>query len=166
MAGLNKLLDIGMTVGGFVPVVSEVLDVASLAKGIVTGNPIDIITSIVGLVTPGVSGGQLKFGRQLVNQIGMSGADDAVRIGKKALSKMSDTDVANLSKGQLSKSELQKAFTEISSESRLRKRSIKKLSDTDFEKAHGYSRDKIKQEMDDLIGTHGTSARFKNLNQN
>lgn len=70
---------------GAIPVVGEVIDAVDLVRSVVTGDPLGIITSLVGLVTPGVSGKSIKFGKEILQEIGVSGVDDFVKASKKAL---------------------------------------------------------------------------------
>jgi uncharacterized membrane-anchored protein len=149
---------------GAIPVVGEVIDAVDLVRSVVTGDPLGIITSLVGLVTPGVSGKSIKFGKEILQEIGVSGVDDFVKASKKALKQVDADEIARLSSNGVTKADIQESLTSLSKEARLKKRAIKNMSDAEFTKTYGYSRQAIKEEMDDLIAQHGTSARFKNQN--
>lgn len=149
---------------GAIPVVGEVIDAVDLVRSVVTGDPLGIITSLVGLVTPGVSGKSIKFGKEILQEIGVSGVDDFVKASKKALKQVDADEIARLSSNGVTKADIQESLTSLSKEARLKKRAIKNMSDAEFTKTYGYSRQAIKEEMDELIAQHGTSARFKNQN--
>ena len=47
-------------IGGFIPGVSEAIDIMGIARGIITGNPLDVVLSAAGLIIPGTNGAALK----------------------------------------------------------------------------------------------------------
>lgn len=76
-------------IGGFIPGVSEFLDLVGIARGIMTGNPVDVALSAAGLFTPVVGGPALKAGK--------NAASDILKAGKKLQKHASEIeDIAKL----------------------------------------------------------------------
>lgn len=82
-------------IGGFIPGVSEAIDIMGIARGIITGNPIDAVLSAAGLIIPGTNGAALKT----VKGITGKPAKQLKEIGEKILNHSKEVDeLASLSK--------------------------------------------------------------------
>ena len=141
----------------------EVIDAVDLVRSVVTGDPLGIITSLVGLVTPGVSGKSIKFGKEVLQEVGISGVDDFVKASKKALKQVDADEIARLSSNGVTKADIQESLASISKEARLKKRAIKNMSDAEFTKTYGYSRQarKLAELKQDYVTQHDWAGSDK-----